>query len=77
MFRWNTEDFNEVKGAMELLRAIKAVETLEDLSDKVRNGTPINLMDALAVVEYQEMLKKRNKSLPNQIKSSINKLLKR
>ena len=31
---------------------------LEELSDKVRRGTPIPLSEAMEVVEYQEMLKK-------------------
>ena len=76
MFRWNTEDFNEVKSAMDLINSIKSVEILEGLSNKVRNGIPIDLMDAIAVVEYQKMLKKRIK-LPTRIKSSIVKFLKR
>ena len=31
---------------------------LEELSDKVRSGTPISMSEAMEVVEYQEMLKK-------------------
>ena len=31
---------------------------LEELSDKVRRGTPISMSEAIEVVEYQEMLKK-------------------
>ena len=31
---------------------------LEELSDKVRRGTPISMGEAMEVVEYQEMLKK-------------------
>ena len=31
---------------------------LEELSDKVRRGTPILMSEAMEVVEYQEMLKK-------------------
>jgi hypothetical protein len=31
---------------------------LEELSDKVRRGTPILMSEAIEVVEYQEMLKK-------------------
>ena len=30
---------------------------LEELSDKVRRGTPILMSEAIEVVEYQEMLK--------------------
>jgi hypothetical protein len=33
---------------------------LEELSDKVRRGTPILMSEAIEVVEYQEMLKKNN-----------------
>jgi hypothetical protein len=35
---------------------------LEELSDKVRRGTPILMSEAIEVVEYQEMLK--NNKLP-------------
>jgi len=31
---------------------------LEELSDKVRRGTPILMSEAIEVVEYQEMLNK-------------------
>ena len=31
---------------------------LEELSDKVRRGTPISMSEAMEVSEYQEMLKK-------------------
>ena len=31
---------------------------LEELSDKVRRGTPISMSEEMEVVEYQEMLKK-------------------
>ena len=31
---------------------------LEELSDKVRRGTPILMSEAIEVMEYQEMLKK-------------------
>ena len=31
---------------------------LEELSNKVRRGTPILMSEAIEVVEYQEMLKK-------------------
>ena len=31
---------------------------LEELSDKVRRGTPISMGEAMEVIEYQEMLKK-------------------
>jgi hypothetical protein len=36
---------------------------LEELSDKVRRGTPIKMSEALEVVEYQEMLKKNKVTL--------------
>ena len=31
---------------------------LEELSDKVRRGTPISMSEVMEVIEYQEMLKK-------------------
>ena len=31
---------------------------LEDLSDKIRRGTPVSMSDAIEVIEYQEMLRK-------------------
>lgn len=33
---------------------------LDELSDKVRRGTPVSFQEALEVIEYQEQLK-RNK----------------
>ena len=36
-------------------------ERLEQLSDKVRMGTPIDFMEALEVIEYQENKKKNKK----------------
>ena len=40
---------------------------LEELSDKVRRGTPIKMSEALEVVEYQEMLKKNKISFTDKI----------
>ena len=40
---------------------------LEELSDKVRRGTPILMSEAIEVVEYQEMLKKNKVTLKNKI----------
>ncbi len=40
---------------------------LEELSDKVRRGTPIPISEALEVVEYQEMLKKNKITLKDKI----------
>ena len=31
---------------------------LEELSDKVRRGTPISMVEAMEVIEYQEQLRK-------------------
>jgi hypothetical protein len=31
---------------------------LEELSDKVRRGNPISMVEAMEVIEYQEQLKK-------------------
>ena len=36
-------------------------ERLEQLSDRVRMGIPIDLIEALEVIEYQENLKKNKK----------------
>lgn len=36
---------------------------LEELSDKVRRGTPIKMEEAVEVIEYQEMLKKNKVTL--------------
>jgi hypothetical protein len=36
-------------------------ERLEILSDKVRSGEPIDFVEALEVIEYQEKLKKYRK----------------
>lgn len=36
-------------------------ERLEQLSNKVRMGTPIGFMEALEVIEYQENIKKNKK----------------
>jgi len=36
---------------------------LEELSDKVRRGTPILMSEAIEVIEYQEMLKKNKITL--------------
>ena len=36
-------------------------ERLEKLSDMVRQGVPVGLMEALEVIEYQEMLKEERK----------------
>ena len=40
---------------------------LEELSDKVRRGTPILMSEAIEVVEYQEMLKKNKLSFTDRI----------
>jgi hypothetical protein len=44
---------------MEFRKTIKD-KRLDELSDKVRRGTPVSLQEALEVVEYQEQLKKNN-----------------
>ena len=36
-------------------------ERLEELSDKVRMGFPIDFLDALEVIDYQEKLRKNKK----------------
>jgi len=40
---------------------------LEELSDKVRRGTPIKMEEAIEVIEYQEMLKINKVTLKNKI----------
>lgn len=35
---------------------------LEELSDLVRNGTPIDFMDAIAVIHYQNKLRQQQRS---------------
>jgi len=40
---------------------------LEELSDKVRRGTPILMSEAIEVVEYQEMLKKNKLPLTDRM----------
>ena len=37
-------------------------ETLEALSDKVRKGEPIGFLEALAVVNYQENLRREREA---------------
>ena len=43
---------------MKTFRKTLTDKRLEELSDKVRRGTPILMSEAIEVVEYQEMLKK-------------------
>ena len=44
-------------------------ERLEALSDKIRQGIPVDFIEALEVIEYQQLLKeKRNNSLWERIK---------
>jgi hypothetical protein len=40
---------------------------LEDLSDKIRRGTPVSMSDAIEVIEYQEMLRKNKVSIKDRI----------
>jgi hypothetical protein len=37
---------------------------LEDLSDKVRMGTPVSMSEALEVIEYQQALHSYRKNKP-------------
>ena len=78
MFRWNTEDFNQVKVAMEFLQLINTVKELESLSDKVRQGIPIDFRDAIVVIEYQDRKAERRKTSPvTRFKLFFMKFLKR
>lgn len=40
---------------------------LEDLSDKIRRGTPVSKIEAIEVIEYQEMLRKNKVSIKDRI----------
>jgi hypothetical protein len=47
---------------------------LEDLSDKVRKGEPIGMLQALEVIQYQEQLKKEREKQGGFFKRILNKL---
>lgn len=40
---------------------------LEDLSDKIRRGTPVSMSEAIEVIEYQEMIRKNKISIKDRI----------
>ena len=40
---------------------------LEELSDKVRRGNPISMLEAMEVIEYQEQLKKNKLSFKDKV----------
>jgi hypothetical protein len=40
---------------------------LEDLSDKIRRGTPVSMSEAIEVIEYQQMLRKNKISIKDRI----------
>lgn len=46
---------------------MEKIQRLEELSDKVRNGEPILLGEALEVIEYQRALKANKVSLKDKI----------
>ncbi len=48
---------------MKTFRKTIVDKRLEELSDRVRRGTPISMSEAIEVVEYQEMLKKNKITL--------------
>jgi hypothetical protein len=48
---------------METFRKTIKDKRLEELSDKVRRGTPVSMSEALEVIEYQQMLKKNKITL--------------
>lgn len=48
---------------MKTFRKTLVDKRLEELSDKVRRGTPISMSEAIEVIEYQEMLKKNKITL--------------
>lgn len=40
---------------------------LEELSDKIRKGIPVGMLEALEVIEYQQMLRKNKVTLKDRI----------
>ena len=52
---------------METFRKTITDKRLEDLSDKVRMGTPVLMSEALEVIEYQQMLRKNKVTLKDKI----------
>jgi hypothetical protein len=48
---------------MKTFRKTIVDKRLEELSDKVRRGTPISMSEAIEVIEYQETLKKNKITL--------------
>ncbi len=52
---------------MQTFRKTITDKRLEDLSDKVRMGTPISMSEALEVIEYQQMLRKYKPTLKDRI----------
>jgi hypothetical protein len=52
---------------MKTFRKTIVDKRLEELSDKVRRGTPISMSEAIEVVEYQEMLKKNKLPLTDRV----------
>ena len=40
---------------------------LEDISDRIRRGTPVSMSEALEVIEYQQMLRKHKPTLKDRI----------
>lgn len=52
------EIYKEDNMTQKTFRKTLTDKRLEELSDKVRRGTPISMSEAMEVVEYQEMLKK-------------------
>jgi hypothetical protein len=49
---------------------------LEFLSDEVRKGNPIGMMEALEVIQYQQELKKEREKQGGFFKRILNKLYK-
>jgi hypothetical protein len=54
-------------------------EALEALSDKVRKGEPIGLLEAIAVINYQENLRREREAnaLPARLKRWFSRALRR
>ena len=52
---------------METFRKTITDKRLEDLSDKVRMGTPLSMSEALEVIAYQQTLRKYKPTLKDRI----------
>jgi hypothetical protein len=49
-------------------------ERLEEVSDQIRKGIPVNFQDAIAAIDYQNMLRDNRKQRDNWLRRMWNKL---